>query len=176
MTRGRYVGALLRPCWQWVWGRIFTGIAAAGYDDLNPAHIGLFRYPTLDRLRPTEVAKQMQITKQSVNELVGDLEQRGYLTREPDPTDGRARIIRLTTKGRRLERVINAQAPRRSWRSPNISAPDASRNYKQRSQSSRPTPTVRPQQHHPLTDSARLGRPRCSRSGAECLRTLTVRG
>ena len=110
MTRGRYVGALLRPCWQWVWGRIFTGIAAAGYDDLNPAHIGLFRYPTLDRLRPTEVAKQMQITKQSVNELVGDLEQRGYLTREPDPTDGRARIIRLTTKGRRLERVINAQA------------------------------------------------------------------
>ena len=107
---GRYVGALLRPCWQWVWGRIFTGVAAAGYDDLNPAHIGLFRYPTLDRLRPTEVAKQMQITKQSVNDLVGDLEQRGYLTRESDPTDGRARIIRLTTKGRRLERVINAQA------------------------------------------------------------------
>ena len=108
--RGRYVGALLRPCWQWVWGRIFTGVVASGYDDLNPAHIGLFRYPTLDRLRPTEVAEQMQITKQSVNDLLSHLEQRGYLTREPDPTDGRARIIRLTTRGRRLEGVINAQA------------------------------------------------------------------
>jgi DNA-binding MarR family transcriptional regulator len=107
---GPYVGALLRPCWQWVWGHIFTGVAAAGYDDLNPAHVGLFRYPTLDRLRPTEVAKRMQITRQSVNDLLGDLEQRGYLTREPDPTDGRARIIRLTAKGRRLEHVINVQA------------------------------------------------------------------
>jgi DNA-binding MarR family transcriptional regulator len=107
---GRYVGALLRPCWQWVWGRISTGVAAAGYDDLNPAHIGLFRYPTLDQLRPTEVARQMHITKQSVNDLLGDLEERGYITRQPDPTDGRARIIRLTTKGRRLETVIKAQA------------------------------------------------------------------
>lgn len=105
-----YVGALLRPCWQWVWGRIFTGVVASGYDDLNPAHVGLFRHPTLDRLRPTAVAEQMQITKQSVNDLLGHLEQRGYLTREPDPNDGRARIIRLTAKGRRLERVINAQA------------------------------------------------------------------
>ena len=108
--RGRYVGALLRPCWQWVWGRIFTGVVASGYDDLNPAHIGLFRYPTLDRLRPTEVAEQMQITKQSVHDLLGHLEQHGYLTREPDPTDGRARIVRLTSKGRRLENVINAHA------------------------------------------------------------------
>lgn len=108
--RDRYVGALLRPCWQWVWGRIFTGVVASGYDDLNPAHIGLFRYPTLDRRRPTEVAEQMQITKQSVHDLLGHLEQHGYLTREPDPTDGRARIVRLTSKGRRLENVINAHA------------------------------------------------------------------
>lgn len=107
---GRYVGALLRSCWQWVWGRIFTGVAAAGYDDLNPAHIGLFRYPTIDNLRPTDVAKQMQITKQSVNDLLAHLEQRGYLTREADPKDGRARIIRLTAKGRQLGRVINEQA------------------------------------------------------------------
>jgi DNA-binding MarR family transcriptional regulator len=108
--RGRYVGALLRPCWQWVWQQIYSGVAAAGYDDLNPAHVGLFRYPTLDRLRPTEIADQMQITKQSVNDLVGHLEQCGYLNRVPDPTDGRARVVRLTSKGRRLETVINAQA------------------------------------------------------------------
>lgn len=83
---------------------------AAGYDDLNPAHVGLFRYPTLDRQRPSELADQLQITKQSVNDLLGHLEQCGYLTREPDPADGRARVIRLTTNGRRLEKTINGQA------------------------------------------------------------------
>jgi DNA-binding MarR family transcriptional regulator len=104
------VGALLRPCWQWVWNRIYAGVAAAGYDDLNPAHVALFRYPTLDRLRPTEIAEQMQITKQSVNELLGHLERHGYLRRESDPKDGRARVVRLTSKGHQLEAAINAQA------------------------------------------------------------------
>ena len=107
---GPYLGALLRVGWQWVREEIYAGVAAAGYDDLNPAHIGLSRYPTLDRQRPSELADQLQITKQSVNDLLGHLEQRGYLTREPDPADGRARVVRLTAKGRRLEKTINAQA------------------------------------------------------------------
>ncbi len=101
---------MLRVGWQFVWEQIFSGVLAAGYDDLNPAHIGAFRYPTLDRQRPTELADQLQITKQSVNDLLAHLEQRGYLTREPDPTDGRARIIRLTAKGRRLEKTVNRAA------------------------------------------------------------------
>ena len=48
----------------------------------------------------------LQITKQSVNDLVRDMEERGYLVRVPDPNDGRARIIRLTAKGHRLEQAV----------------------------------------------------------------------
>lgn len=107
---GPYLGALLRLGWQFVREEIFAGVRSAGYDDLNPAHVGLFRYPTLDRQRPSEVAEQLRITRQSVNDLLGHLERRGYLTREPDPNDGRARMIVLTVKGRRLEKTINAQA------------------------------------------------------------------
>jgi DNA-binding MarR family transcriptional regulator len=107
---GPYLGALLRLGWQFVREEIFSGVLAAGYDDLNPAHVGLFRYPTLDRQRPSELADQLQITRQSVNDLLGHLEQCGYLTREADPADGRARVIRLTVTGRRLEKDINAQA------------------------------------------------------------------
>jgi len=40
------------------------------------------------------------MTKQSVGEVTSDLEQRGYLERVPDPSDGRAKIIRLTDRGR----------------------------------------------------------------------------
>jgi DNA-binding MarR family transcriptional regulator len=107
---GPYLGALLRLGWQFVREEIYSGVLAAGYDDLNPAHVGLFRYPTLDRQRPSEVADQLRITRQSVNDLLGHLERHGYLTREADPPDGRARVIRLTAKGHRLEKTVNAHA------------------------------------------------------------------
>ncbi|HWM28718.1 MAG TPA: MarR family winged helix-turn-helix transcriptional regulator [Woeseiaceae bacterium] len=108
--RTRYVGASMRLVWQWIWAQNFGGIVRAGYDDLNPAHVGLFRHPTLEGLRLTDIAQRMQITKQSVHELVGHLEARGYLVREPDPADRRARIVVLTQHGRRLETVVREQA------------------------------------------------------------------
>jgi len=108
--RSRYIGASMRLLWQWVWAENYEGVVRAGYHDLNPAHVGLFRHPTLDRRRLTDIARQMQITKQSVHELVGHLEACGYLVRVPDPADRRARIVQLTAKGRRLEAVIRAQA------------------------------------------------------------------
>ncbi|WP_083847070.1 MarR family winged helix-turn-helix transcriptional regulator [Marinobacter sp. BSs20148] len=105
-----YIGAMLRVIWQWVREQIFAGVVAAGYDDLNPAHVGLFRYPTLDGQRPTELADQLQIKKQSINDLLRHLEQSGYLVRKIDPADRRARIVRLTARGQRLEKIINDQA------------------------------------------------------------------
>jgi DNA-binding MarR family transcriptional regulator len=51
------------------------------------------------------VAADAQISKQAVNDLLRHLEQRGYLRRHPDPADSRARIIRLTPRGKRLHRM-----------------------------------------------------------------------
>ena len=107
---GPHVGAMMRLTWQRVWKEIFAGVVAAGYDDVNPAHIALFGYPGLDRQRPSELADRLQITRQSVNDLLGHLEHHGYLTREPDPADGRARVVRLTPRGRRLQATIHGQA------------------------------------------------------------------
>ena len=101
---------MMRLAWQRVWREIFSGVAAAGYDDVNPAHVALFGYPGLDRQRPSELAERLQITRQSVNDLLGHLEQHGYLTREPDPADGRARVVRLTARGRQLQETIHGQA------------------------------------------------------------------
>jgi DNA-binding MarR family transcriptional regulator len=97
-----FIGGLTRVVWQWVRREIHAGVVAAGYDDLNPAHVALFRNPGPDGMRPSDLAEEMQITKQSVNELLGHLEHRGYLMREPDPTDGRSRRIRLTHVGQDL--------------------------------------------------------------------------
>ena len=105
-----YVGAMLGIVWQWVRDQLYAGVVAAGYDDLNAAHVGLWRYPGLEGLRPSHLADRRGITKQSVNELLGHLEQHGYLSRVPDSADGRARVIRLTSKGWRLQRTIYAEA------------------------------------------------------------------
>ena len=96
--------------WQWVRGEIHAAVVAAGYDDLNPAHVAVFRNPSVAGMRPRELADEMQITKQSVNELLGHLERRGYLVREPDPADSRSRRIRLTGQGRELEAVVGQAA------------------------------------------------------------------
>src|ERR1700722_3540289 len=108
--RSPYVGAMLRVVWQWVRDQLYAGVVAAGYDDLNAAHIGLWRYPGLEGLRPSQLADRAGVTKQSVNDLLGHLEQHGALLRVPDSADGRARVIRLTSKGRRLEQTIYASA------------------------------------------------------------------
>jgi DNA-binding MarR family transcriptional regulator len=107
---GPHLGALLRVTWQSVWKQIYDGVVAAGYDDVNPAHVGLFGYPGLDQQRPSELANRLQITRQSVNDLLGHLEHHGYLTREPDLNDGRARIVELTPKGHQLQGVIHGRA------------------------------------------------------------------
>jgi DNA-binding MarR family transcriptional regulator len=101
---------MMRTVVEWVREQIYAGVLAEGFDDVNPAHVSLFRWPGMDHMRPTELAEQLRITKQSVNDLLAHLEQRGYLAREPDPADGRARIVRLTPTGRRLDKVVNREA------------------------------------------------------------------
>ncbi|HVM66097.1 MAG TPA: MarR family transcriptional regulator [Acidimicrobiales bacterium] len=108
--RSRYIGAMLRVVWQWVRDEMYAGVVAAGYDDLSSAHVGLWRYPGLDGARPSQLAEHAGITKQSVNDLLGHLEGHGYLVRVADSADGRARVIRLTPKGWRLQETIYAEA------------------------------------------------------------------
>jgi DNA-binding MarR family transcriptional regulator len=106
------IGALLRFAIDDVRARIFDGVSAAGFDDVRPAHVTLFRWPGPHGRRPTEVAADTQLSKQRVNDLLRDLERRGYLHLESDPDDNRARIIRLTGRGKRLHKTavgIHAQ-------------------------------------------------------------------
>jgi DNA-binding MarR family transcriptional regulator len=99
------IGVLLRFSLEEVRKRIYEGVVAAGFDDVRPAHVTLFRWPGPDGARPTEVAAAVQRSKQTVNDLLRDLERLGYLELEPDPTDNRARIIHLTERGKRLHKI-----------------------------------------------------------------------
>jgi DNA-binding MarR family transcriptional regulator len=81
-------------------------VRARGHDDITPAHIYVFQTPGPDGLRPTELAQRALTTKQAMNHLLAGLEERGYLERVTTPGDGRARVLRLTRKGRQLTELI----------------------------------------------------------------------
>lgn len=75
-------------------------LPAAGYGDIRPGHGCVFgNIDPENGSRLTDLAERAMMTKQTVGEVTSDLEQLGYVERVPDPEDGRAKIIRLTTKG-----------------------------------------------------------------------------
>ncbi len=52
--------------------------------------------------RLTELARRAGVTKQAMMVVVDELEVRGFVRRTPDPDDGRAKVVRLTARGRTL--------------------------------------------------------------------------
>lgn len=96
------LGALLRIAYREMMADVVEpGLAAAGYHDVRPAH-----FPAMQNLilrphgvRPSELAASARITKQSMGSLLDHLEAGGYVERVPDPSDGRAHLVRLTERG-----------------------------------------------------------------------------
>ncbi|MCX2980345.1 MarR family transcriptional regulator [Halieaceae bacterium IMCC14734] len=52
--------------------------------------------------RPGELANLLCISKQACNQTINQIERAGYLQRQPDPADGRARLVLLTDRGLQL--------------------------------------------------------------------------
>ena len=72
-----------------------------GYADLRPGHAALFL--AVDRRygsRLVDMAEEAHVTKQAMMTLADELEARGYVRRVPDPSDARAKLVRLTARGR----------------------------------------------------------------------------
>ncbi|QNJ93496.1 MarR family transcriptional regulator [Mycolicibacterium fluoranthenivorans] len=58
----------------------------------------------LDRCGPAtsaDLARQEQISPQSMGTTIGELEARGFITRQPDPTDGRRILLSISASGSR---------------------------------------------------------------------------
>jgi DNA-binding MarR family transcriptional regulator len=97
--------ALFRHTAQRMVAELVEALHDAGYTDISATHQAVFENLDPDGTRLTVLAARAGITHQSMGELVQELERRGYLERVADPTDGRARIVRLTRRGRQVVRV-----------------------------------------------------------------------
>ncbi|HUH87962.1 MAG TPA: helix-turn-helix domain-containing protein [Pusillimonas sp.] len=97
--RRHNVGRLLNDAIKRFESRILQQMDAAGYHGFSLSHITITRNLDLEGTRATELARRAGITKQSVSELINQLEAGGIVERRPDPADGRAKIVYFSPAG-----------------------------------------------------------------------------
>ena len=106
VTDNRLIGELLRNPNAARVHFVEQGFAQAGHPAIRPPHFPILEY--IDRehgSRVSYLAQHAQVTAQAMGELVDHLAAHGYVERVPDPTDGRARLVRLTARGQEAYRV-----------------------------------------------------------------------
>jgi DNA-binding MarR family transcriptional regulator len=72
------------------------------FPDTRFAHLQIWGNVGVDGIRLTDLAERATLSLAACSELVNELQTLGYLERRPDPTDGRAKLIFPTTRGREL--------------------------------------------------------------------------
>lgn len=92
--------------------RAFDAVVAAGITDITLAQARIAARIAADGSRVSELAERARVTKQSAASLVEQLEKAGYVERVPDPTDGRARLVRLTPRLQWVAEVADAEVAR----------------------------------------------------------------
>ena len=93
------LGLLLFIPYRALENRVFAALAAAGFDDITTAQARVFQRIGPNGTRLSELADAAQVTKQAAGFHVDQLERAGYVERVPDPSDRRARLIRITPRG-----------------------------------------------------------------------------
>jgi DNA-binding MarR family transcriptional regulator len=101
------VGVLMFIAYRALENQAFAALAAAGHTDITRAQGTLMQRVGEAGSRLTELAESAQVTKQTAGYLVDQLERAGYLERAPDPTDARARLIRLTDKAKQIRPIAD---------------------------------------------------------------------
>lgn len=98
-VRNENIGRLLNLSARIFERSMIKSISAMGFDDLRMSHLSMLRSIKGQGSRTTEIADQTSMTKQAVGSLIHELEQLGYIRRFPDPTDGRAKLVRFSGRG-----------------------------------------------------------------------------
>lgn len=98
---------------------LFASVDGTEFADLRFAHNQIWGNVGIEGIRLTDLAHRANLSLAACSELVNELQTLGYLDRRPDPTDGRAKLIFPTARGRALldaagVRVAELEA---EWRS-----------------------------------------------------------
>ena len=89
------IGRLLQLALRDFQTRCAEKLHARGYTQLSATHLTILSYIDPTGTRIVTLAERAGMTKQSMGDLIRELETQGYVERSPDPYDKRAVIIKL---------------------------------------------------------------------------------
>jgi DNA-binding MarR family transcriptional regulator len=72
------------------------------FPEARSAHNAVFSTLSVEGARTVDLAERAGLTRQSMGEVVRELVDLGIVEMRPDPSDGRAKIVRYTRRGRRI--------------------------------------------------------------------------
>jgi DNA-binding MarR family transcriptional regulator len=91
--------------------RVVTRLDEHGHGVVRTAHGAVFQHLDDTGTTVSALAERAGMTKQAMAELVAHLEAHGYVTREPDPADRRAKLVRPTARGREVVAIAQDLVP-----------------------------------------------------------------
>ena len=108
---------LLVGAFRSVIDELHRDLAAAGHPDVRPVHGFALQAVGPEGATTSELGRRLGVSKQAAAKTAAGLAALGYLVDEPDPSDGRARILRRTARGDDCLRasVVAFEAIRRRW-------------------------------------------------------------
>ena len=90
---------LLREPFRVMSDQLIERLAERGHPAVRYPHGSVLQYLDDDGTRVSTLAERAGMTRQSMTQLVEHLERHGYVERVPDPSDGRAQLVRATARG-----------------------------------------------------------------------------
>ncbi|WP_235037328.1 MarR family winged helix-turn-helix transcriptional regulator [Actinomadura sp. K4S16] len=101
---GMLAGQLMRALQE----ELFHRLAEEGHPDVRPRHGTVLAFLDPAGVRATELSARSGQHKQIVGTIVDELVELGYVLREPDPADRRAKRVVPTERG--LDEIAKARA------------------------------------------------------------------
>ena len=98
------LGLLLFIPYRFMESTVLAALRAHGHD-LPPHQARVFQRIAPAGSRLVDLAEAAQVSKQTVGSIVDQLERAGYVERVLDPTDARAKLVRVTALGEELVRL-----------------------------------------------------------------------
>ena len=100
--RYTHIGRLLQ-----IASRQYNDLALAkleehGHEGLSLFHTTLISHLDMEGTQISTLAERAAMSKQAMGQVAKELEERGYISRVPDPTDKRAVLLKFTEKGQRF--------------------------------------------------------------------------
>ena len=105
------VAVLMREAFVVLNDLVLTRLAERGHEAVRTAHGAVFQFLDEDGTTVSALAERAGVSKQAMASLVSHLEEHGYLVRVPDPSDGRAKLVLATERGREVLAIAQATVP-----------------------------------------------------------------